>query len=134
MITENLITQYKIPFDKDGNLLREIPHRFYRNPDTVIEYREKFIFYGSLELIDYIRSGHQLTILWKDIVSDSKYPMFFVDFIKLIKASELKKGIIKDYFTFQNRGGYFGIRLINEKERNELNINIAASFDEKFMR
>jgi hypothetical protein len=95
----------KIPF-RDGNLL-SYPNWYGGKP---IEWRDNYVFGAVLTYTGFYRGRSAAGSEWKDEYGHS-YPMFLKDLEHALRHGIDKGGVIKAEFTFQKRGGNYGIVL-----------------------
>jgi len=97
---------YPIPFDKDGHLLS-----FPYNPH---EWRDNYVFEGTLKYRTYYRGRSSATIDFED--SDGRtYEMFMSDFNDLMLAKGFNGQEVTGKWTFVKKGKNYGIKLAKEE-------------------
>lgn len=100
------IGQYKIPFDKNGNLV------CYAGYSWVEKLVDNYIFEDELEYVCYGRGRSSVTFEFISLKDGRKYEMFISDFDSIV--NEMKNGKIKGKFTFVKKGQNFGFKKIGE--------------------
>lgn len=95
---------YKIPFDKDGNMLSY--------PYNVEEWREPYKFSTRLKYNGYSRGRSSAVILFKDWQGRS-YSMFMSDFDKMMQDGfDVDGKSVSGIFTFVKKGQNYGLQYL----------------------
>ena len=98
------IGNFKVYFDKKGNLLRR--HRYWDASNEVEE--DNKIFSDRLEYVSC--GGSQIN--FKSLNSNRQYGMFLSDFNKVMQAKKLQNNIIEGEFFFTRKGLVQGLRML----------------------
>ena len=102
----------RAPYDSNGNLMHyAASFGFGRN---AFIWRPVEEFKASMEYLGYSRGRSAAYMKFVDRDSQSKYPMFLVEFDKIVR--KLRFGKINGVWTVRKRGQNFGIELVQEDD------------------
>jgi len=98
---------YKIPYDKDGNLL-EYPGPWIKD----VEYRDNVPFDATLHTTGYERGRSAVRVIMTDAETGAKYPMFISDYVDLVTSRTLVKGLVHGTWVGVKKGSNYGLKAV----------------------
>jgi hypothetical protein len=112
---------WKVPFDRDGNLISftyseypALPAIHWENSKAVRsgEWRDNYVFHDTL-IVEEFRRGRSAAKFLLRSESGQKYEMFMSDMLEMVQKAELiAYGHIEGDWTFAKKGSNYGVKLV----------------------
>ena len=104
------IKTFKIPLDKQGNLLEYAPEW----EQNEIQWADNKVFTDTLAYDGFSKFGKFSYLIFKSTSNNSKYPMFLTDFGRVMQERVIENGRVSGYWTFVRRGDNYGVKLAED--------------------
>ncbi len=96
--------EYKIPFDKNGNLM-SFPERC-----LIVEWKDIFVFRDTLKYHKYAGGRSSMSMIFRSLTNNKLYPMFWKYFDEIIRLPGLGQGpCLTCDWTFIKKGMNYSI-------------------------